>query len=93
MRSPVPFGRGHRRCRVATLVADRTLWRRLLTASGIGLTAFSAYLAVQLMSTFRELSADPLMVAQLGPGLGLVIIGSVAILATSAVGDASTGAR
>ena len=74
---------------IVSIVADRAIWRRLLTAVGIGLTAFSAYLAVQLMSTFRDVSADPLMVAQLGPGLGLVIIGALSVLATSMIGDRS----
>ena len=72
---------------IATAVADRPLWRRLLLGAGISLVAFSAYLLVQLLITFRELSADPLMVAQLGPGLALVVIGSLAITATSLIGD------
>ena len=73
---------------IAAAVADRPLWRRLLLAAGIGLVAFSAYLVVQLLSTFREVSADPLVVAQLGPGLGLVVIGALAITAASFLGDA-----
>lgn len=72
---------------IAIAVADRPLWRRLLLGAGIGLVAFSAYLVVQLLSTFREVSADPLVVAQLGPGLALVVIGSLAITATSVIGD------
>ena len=61
--------------------------RRGLAMVGIGLTAFSAYLAVQLIATYREVSADPLLVAQPGPGLVLVVIGALLVLATAFLRD------
>jgi hypothetical protein len=70
-----------------TILRDARWTRRLLVAAGIGLTAFSAYLLVGLVTVFRQVSADPLLVAQLGPGLALVAAGSVLILATALLGD------
>lgn len=61
--------------------------RRLLLVAGIVLTAFSGYLLVGLVTVYRQVSADPLVVAQLGPGLALVAAGSVLALATAIVGD------
>ena len=61
--------------------------RRLLLVAGIVLTAFSGYLLVGLVTVYRQVSADPLVVAQLGPGLALVAAGSVLVLATALVGD------
>ncbi len=61
--------------------------RRMLVVAGIALTAFSGYLVVGLVTVYRQLSADPLLVAQLGPGLMLVGAGSLLILATALVAD------
>lgn len=70
------------------VLARGSLWaRRGLAMVGIGLTAFSAYLAVQLIATYREVSADPLLVAQPGPGLVLVVIGALMILVTAFLRD------
>lgn len=63
------------------------LARRGLTIAGIVLTAFSAYLVVGLISIYRDVSADPLVVAQLGPGLAVVGVGALLVLATSFIGD------
>ena len=61
--------------------------RRGLTLFGIVLTGFSAYLAVGLVTIYRDVSADPLIVAQLGPGLAVVGVGALLVLASSFVGD------
>jgi hypothetical protein len=69
-------------------LVGRTPWvRYVLTGLGILLTAFSAYLVVGLVSVYRQVSSDPLVVAQLGPGLGLILIGSLLVVATALVGD------
>ena len=61
--------------------------RRGLTVLGIVLTAFSAYLVVGLVTIYRDVSVDPLVVAQIGPGLVVVGVGALAVLATSFIGD------
>lgn len=61
--------------------------RTALTAAGIGLTAFAAYLVVQTVATYREASADPLLLAAPGPGVGLVAAGALVILLASLIGD------
>ena len=72
-------------CAVAVRGGRRT--RIALTAAGIGLTAFAAYLVVQTITIYREASADPLLLAALGPGVGLVAAGAVVILLASLIGD------
>ena len=71
----------------AVLARGSSLARRGLAVAGIGLTAFGAYLAVQLIATYQEVSADPLLVAQPGPGLAVVVIGALLVLATAFVPD------
>ena len=70
-----------------TLLRGGRWARRGLTILGIVLTAFSAYLVVGLVSIYRDVSADPLVVAQIGPGLVVVGVGALAVLATSFIGD------
>ena len=72
---------------LAVLVRGVKLARHLLAAIGIALTAFSAYLVVQFVATYREASADPFVVAAPGPGLVIVTLGAVAVLATALVRD------
>ena len=70
------------------VIARDTRWaRRGLTIAGVVLTAFSAYLVVGLITTYREVSVDPLVVAQLGPGLAVVGVGALLVLATSFLED------
>ena len=70
------------------VIARGTRWaRRGLTIAGIALTGFSAYLVVGLITTYREASVDPLVVAQLGPGLAVVVVGALLVLASSFAGD------
>jgi len=42
---------------------------------------------LDLISIYRDVSADPLVVAQLGPGLAVVGAGALLVLATSFIGD------
>lgn len=70
------------------LMARPHRWvRRVLTGLGLGLVALVAYLAVQLIATYRAASADPLLVAQLGPGLGIAAAGAILVMATAFLGD------
>ena len=70
------------------VIARGTRWaRRGLTIAGIALTGFSAYLVVGLIAAYREASVDPLVVAQLGPGLAVVVVGALLVLASSFAGD------
>lgn len=70
-----------------SFVRDSPLARRALMVAGIGLLALGAYLAVGLVTVYRTLSADPLLVAQPGPGLLIVGLGALLTLATALVGD------
>lgn len=72
---------------IALIVRPSAWSRRVLALTGVALTAFSAYLAVGLVGTYRDVSADPLMLAQPGPGLVLVVIGSVLVLSTALMRD------
>jgi hypothetical protein len=72
---------------LAVIALGSRLARRGLTVAGIVLTAFTAYLVVGLVSIYRDVSADPLVVAQVGPGLAVVGVGALLVLATSFIGD------
>ena len=69
------------------IVRDSALARRALVVAGIALVAFGAYLAVGFVTVYRTVSADPMLVAQPGPGLAIVILGALLILATAMVRD------
>ena len=56
--------------------------RWLLGMSGFALAAFAGWLGVQLLGTVSELSADPLLVARLEPGLAVSIVGGSLVFAT-----------
>lgn len=49
---------------------------------GFALLAFASWSLFQLLIIYRQLSADPMMVAKLGPGLIVVLFGSLLIFAT-----------
>ena len=44
-------------------------------------------LAVGFVTVYRTVSADPMLVAQPGPGLAIVILAALLILATAMVRD------
>ena len=54
---------------------------------GFALLAFASWSLFQLLILYRQLSADPMMVARLGPGLIFIIIGSLLIFATLFLND------
>jgi hypothetical protein len=54
---------------------------------GFALLAFASWSLFQLLIIYRRLSADPMMVAKLGPGLIVVIIGALLIFATLYLND------
>lgn len=74
---------------VVCLVAGVRYWhrpalrlRRAVAALGWALTGFAIWLAIQLLITYRELRADPLLVPRLGPGLFLALVGSLLVAGT-----------
>jgi len=54
---------------------------------GFALLAFASWSLFQLLVMYRQLSADPMMVAKLGPGLMVVVVGSLLIFATLFLSD------
>jgi hypothetical protein len=49
---------------------------------GFALLAFASWSLFQLLILYRQLSADPMLVAKPGPGLFLIIVGSLLVFAT-----------
>jgi hypothetical protein len=49
---------------------------------GFALLAFASWSLFQLLILYRQLSADPMMVAKLGPGLIFITVGSFLVFAT-----------
>ena len=54
---------------------------------GFVLLAFASWSVVQLRVIYRQLSADPFVVARLGPGLIVVGAGALLVFATLFLGD------
>ena len=54
---------------------------------GFGLLAFAGWSLFQLLVLYRELSADPMMVAKLGPGHFVVLGGALLVFATFFLND------
>lgn len=69
------------------IVRDSAFARRALVVVSIGLVTLGAYLVVGFASVYRTVSADPMLVAEPGPGLAIVILGALLILATAMVRD------
>ena len=57
--------------------------QRAVAVLGWVLTPFATYLAVQLLDSYRELRANPMLVPRLGPGLFLALLGSLLAAATA----------
>lgn len=72
---------------VLVLVRDSALGRYALMVTGLALVAFGAHLVIGLVTVYRTVSADPMLVAQPGPGLAVVCMGALLILATAVVRD------
>lgn len=56
--------------------------RWVLGGAGFAIVAFGGWLGTNLLATFTALSADPLLVARLEPGLGLSLVGGAIAFAT-----------
>ena len=72
---------------VLAIVRDSAFARRALVLAGVGLVAFGAYLMVGFVSVYGTVSTDPMLVAAPGPGLAIVIVGALLILASAMVRD------
>lgn len=59
--------------------------RWLLAGAGFGVLTIAAPLGVMLLAEFRMLAADPLLIARIEPGLGIVLLGGSLLAATSFV--------
>lgn len=77
---------------VLCLVAGVRYWhrpaprlRRTVAVLGWGLTGFIIWLTVQLLATYRDLRANPMLVPRLGPGLFLALVGALVAGATAAL--------
>ena len=57
--------------------------QRAVAVLGWVLIPFATYLAVQLLDSYRELRANPMLVPRLGPGLFLALLGSLVAAATA----------
>jgi len=57
--------------------------QRAVGVLGWVLIPFATYLAVQLLDSYRELRANPMLVPRLGPGLFLALLGSLLAGATA----------
>jgi len=57
--------------------------QRAVAVLGWVLIPFATYLAVQLLDSYRELRANPMLVPRLGPGLFLALLGSLLAAATA----------
>lgn len=54
---------------------------------GFGLLALASWSLVQLLILYRQLSADPMMLPRLGPGLILILGGALIIFSTLFLGE------
>jgi hypothetical protein len=59
---------------------------------GVVLLGFAGWLVTQLLATYQQLLADPLVVARLGPGLLVAALGAAALAATLLLGPAPPAA-
>lgn len=59
---------------------------------GFMLLAYAGWLVTQLLATYQQLVADPLVVARLGPGLFVAAVGAAALAATLLIGPARPAA-
>jgi len=54
---------------------------------GFAILVFASWSLIQLLILFRELTADPMMVVKLGPGLIVAVFGALLIFATLFLGE------
>ena len=66
--------------------------RRVVALLGGALAVFTVWLMVQLLITYRDLHANPMLVPRLGPGLFIAVVGAlVAALGSKEPGAGSRG--
>jgi hypothetical protein len=70
------------------LATGRPALRWGLGLWGFVLLAFAGWLVAQLLATYQQLVADPLLVARLGPGVFVAAVGAAALAATLLLGPA-----
>lgn len=59
--------------------------RRIVTVLGWVVAAFATWLTVQLIVSYHQLRANPMLVPRLGPGLFVVLAGSLVVGTTAAM--------
>lgn len=64
------------------LARGGAMTRWLLAGAGFATVAVAGYVGIGLLEAFATLSADPLLIARLEPGLGVVLLGGSAVFAT-----------
>ena len=70
-----------------SLVRFGTTVRWSIGLLGFVLLAWTSWLSIQLMATYRSLAADPFTVAALGPGLFVAVGGALLLFLTLFLGD------
>ena len=63
------------------LVSGGLVLRRAVGVLGLGMAGFALWLMVGLFDTYRTLQANPMLVAQLGPGLFVAALGAALVAA------------
>ena len=65
------------------LVSGGLVLRRAVGVLGLAMAAFAAWLMVGLLDTYRTLQENPMLVAQLGPGLFVAALGAAVVAASA----------
>ncbi len=76
---------------VMMLTNPRPAWRWALGALGLVTTLFSTWILAGVPATYRTMQENPLLVAQTGPGLWVVLCGALLVMAGAIT--SSSGAR
>lgn len=70
---------------VRHLLRPSSRLRRAVTVLSWGVAAFAAWLTGQLFITYHQLQANPMLIPRLGPGLFVVLVGSLVVGITASV--------
>lgn len=66
---------------LALLVRDDRRLRWLLAGLGIGLSVFAAWILFGVPATYRTMQENPMLVARIGPGLFVALLGALIVVA------------